>query len=75
MQDAEGHSRRLQDAFEQEGGSSPSLRSVVYASRFAANMLGTLRRNYAKNTKMTTELAPLLLQKPKDLDFDTEKCS
>ncbi|KAK4415840.1 Cyclic nucleotide-gated ion channel 1 [Sesamum alatum] len=73
LQEAED---RLQNALAMEGvGSSPSLAATVYASRFATNMLGKLRRNHPHNTIPSPKLPPLLLQKPAEPDFSAENPS
>ncbi|XP_011093039.2 LOW QUALITY PROTEIN: cyclic nucleotide-gated ion channel 1-like [Sesamum indicum] len=64
---------RLQNALAKEGsGSLPSLAATVYASRFATNMLGNLRRNHPRNTFhlqnyhlycFTSQLSLILVQK------------
>ncbi|KAK4397242.1 Cyclic nucleotide-gated ion channel 1 [Sesamum angolense] len=54
----------LQNPLSKEGsGSLPSLAATVYASRFATNMLGNLRRNHPH------------LQKPAEPDFSAENPS
>ncbi|KAL0309327.1 UNVERIFIED_CONTAM: Cyclic nucleotide-gated ion channel 1 [Sesamum radiatum] len=54
----------LQNPLCKEGsGSLPSLAATVYASRFATNMLGNLRRNHPH------------LQKPAEPDFSAENPS
>ena len=63
---------RLQDALANEAGTSPSLGATIYASRFAANALRTLRQNGAHNTKVPQRLLPLLPQKPAEPNFDAE---
>ncbi|KAL2251824.1 UNVERIFIED_CONTAM: Cyclic nucleotide-gated ion channel 1 [Sesamum indicum] len=67
---------RLQNALAKEGsGSLPSLAATVYASRFATNMLGNLRRNHPHNNISSPKLPPLLLQKPAEPDFSAENPS
>ncbi|KAL2251825.1 UNVERIFIED_CONTAM: Cyclic nucleotide-gated ion channel 1 [Sesamum indicum] len=67
---------RLQNALAKEGsGSLPSLAATVYASRFATNMLGNLRRNHPRNTIPSPKLPPLLLHKPAEPDFSAENPS
>ena len=63
---------RLQDALANEAGTSPSLGATIYASRFAANALRTLRQNGAHNTRVPQRLLPLLPQKPAEPNFDAE---
>ena len=63
---------RLQDALANEAGTSPSLGATIYASRFAANALRTLRQNGAHNTRLPQRLLPLLPQKPAEPNFDAE---
>ncbi|KAL0412212.1 UNVERIFIED_CONTAM: Cyclic nucleotide-gated ion channel 1 [Sesamum latifolium] len=73
LQEAED---RLHNALAKEGsGSSPSLAATIYASRFATNMLGNLRRNHPHNTISSPKLPPLLLQKPAEPDFSAENPS
>ncbi|KAL0294666.1 UNVERIFIED_CONTAM: Cyclic nucleotide-gated ion channel 1 [Sesamum angustifolium] len=73
LQEAED---RLHNALAKEGsGSSPSLAATVYASRFATNMLGNLRRNQPHNTISSPRLPHLLLQKPAEPDFSAENPS
>nr|GMD64898.1 cyclic nucleotide-gated ion channel 1 [Ipomoea batatas] len=65
---------RLQDALilrrREEGESTPSLGATIYASRFAANVLRTVRRNHPLSVaKLSPRLPPLLLQKPAEPDF------
>ncbi|KAK4415837.1 Cyclic nucleotide-gated ion channel 1 [Sesamum alatum] len=73
LQEAED---RLQNSLAKEGsGSLPSLAATVYASRFATNMLGNLRRNHPHNTISSPKLLPLLLQKPTEPDFSAENPS
>ncbi|KAI4384809.1 hypothetical protein MLD38_002912 [Melastoma candidum] len=56
---------RLHDALVNGGGSSPSLGATIYASRFAANALRTLRqKGMRKKPRLPERLAPILLQKP-----------
>ncbi|KAL2490234.1 Cyclic nucleotide-gated ion channel 1 [Abeliophyllum distichum] len=74
LQEAED---RLQEALAKEGGISPSLGATIYASKFAANMLGALRNNHPRNAKLsprlaTAKLPPLLLQKPAEPDFSAK---
>ncbi|XP_030965629.1 cyclic nucleotide-gated ion channel 1-like [Quercus lobata] len=63
---------RLQDALANEAGNSPSLGATIYASRFAANALRTLRQNGARKTRVPQRLLPLLPQKPPEPNFDAE---
>ncbi|KAL6509263.1 Cyclic nucleotide-gated ion channel 1 [Orobanche gracilis] len=63
---------RLQDALANNVGSSPSLGATIYASRFAANVLRSLRRNGTKNKRMPERISPMLLQKPAEPDFTAE---
>nr|POF07409.1 cyclic nucleotide-gated ion channel 1 [Quercus suber] len=63
---------RLQDALANEVGTSPSLGATIYASRFAANALRTLRQNGAHITRVPQRLLPLLPQKPAEPNFDAE---
>ncbi|KAK4571308.1 hypothetical protein RGQ29_029921 [Quercus rubra] len=63
---------RLQDALATAGGSSPSLGATIYASRFAANILRTLRRNSTRKARVPERVPPMLLQKPAEPDFTSE---
>ena len=65
---------RLQDALAKEEGSSVSFGATIYAARFAANALRSLRKNNGerKNNRMPQRLLPLLPQKPTDPDFTTQ---
>ncbi|KAL7229935.1 hypothetical protein ACSBR2_008477 [Camellia fascicularis] len=63
---------RLQDALAMGGGSSPSLGATIYASRFAANALRTLRRNGPRRARLPERRQPMLLQKPAEPDFTAE---
>ncbi|XP_061353019.1 cyclic nucleotide-gated ion channel 1 [Gastrolobium bilobum] len=63
---------KLQDAFVNEDGSSLSLGATIYASRFAANALRTLRENSTRN-RMSPRLLPLLPPKPAEPDFTAQK--
>uniref|UniRef100_A0A7N2R3Y0 Uncharacterized protein n=1 Tax=Quercus lobata TaxID=97700 RepID=A0A7N2R3Y0_QUELO len=63
---------RLQDALANEARTSPSLGATIYASRFAANALRTLRQNGARKTTVPQRLLPLLPQKPAEPNFDAE---
>ncbi|KAK4838910.1 hypothetical protein QYF36_017491 [Acer negundo] len=61
---------RLQYALANTGGSSPSLGATIYASRFAVNALGAIRRN---STQKAERVLPILLQKPADPDLSVEE--
>ena len=61
---------RLQDAWANEEGSSGSLGATIYASRFAANALKTLRQTGEHRKRMTQRLLP---QKPAEPDFSTQQ--
>ncbi|KAI9160013.1 hypothetical protein LWI28_004271 [Acer negundo] len=61
---------RLQYALANAGGSSPSLGATIYASRFAVNALGAIRRN---STQKAERVLPILLQKPADPDLSVEE--
>lgn len=66
----EAEEDRLQDALTKEGGgTSPTLGSTIYASKFSANLLGRVRRNHPLTAKLSPKLPPLLLQKPAEPDF------
>ncbi|KAG5409364.1 hypothetical protein IGI04_005683 [Brassica rapa subsp. trilocularis] len=62
---------RLQDALAKEAcGSSPSLGATMYASRFAANILRTIRRSgLVRKPRMPERM---LLQKPAEPDFNSD---
>nr|KYP71931.1 Cyclic nucleotide-gated ion channel 1 [Cajanus cajan] len=60
---------KLQDALANEEGSTPSLGVTMYASRFAANALRTLRENN-RHSKMQQRLLP---PKPAEPDFTAQK--
>ncbi|KAM0000551.1 putative cyclic nucleotide-binding domain, Ion transport domain, rmlC-like jelly roll [Helianthus debilis subsp. tardiflorus] len=65
---------RLQNALTGSDGSSPSLGAAMYASRFAANLLATLRQNGARKKRIPEKLPPLMiLQKPAEPDFIAEE--
>ncbi|KAF2562694.1 hypothetical protein F2Q70_00015133 [Brassica cretica] len=62
---------RLQDALAKEAcGSSPSLGATMYASRFAANILRTIRRSGSVRKPRMAER--MLLQKPAEPDFNSD---
>ncbi|GAB2293964.1 Cyclic nucleotide-gated ion channel 1 [Dionaea muscipula] len=64
---------RLQSALARQAGtSSPSFTATIYASRFAANILRSLRRNKMHKPRLPERLPPLLLQKPAEPDFSVE---
>ena len=54
---------RLQDALAKANGSSPSLGSTIYASRFATNL------SSYRMARMPDRVPPMLLQKPAEPDF------
>nr|XP_010321519.1 cyclic nucleotide-gated ion channel 1-like [Solanum lycopersicum] len=60
---------KLQVALAKESTNASSLGSIMYASRFAANVLRALRHN---NTTGTRSL-PLLFHKPAEPDFSEKK--
>ena len=60
---------KLQVALAKESTNASSLGSIMYASRFAANVLRALRHN---NTTATRSL-PLLFHKPAEPDFSEKK--
>ncbi|CAN8302093.1 unnamed protein product [Cochlearia groenlandica] len=64
---------RLQDALAKEAcGSSPSLGATMYASRFAANILRSIRRSGSvRKPRMPERMGPMLLQKPAEPDFNS----
>ncbi|KAI7730583.1 hypothetical protein M8C21_005796, partial [Ambrosia artemisiifolia] len=53
-------------------GSSHSLSATIYASRFAAYVLGGFRRKQTRKRRIPEKLPPLMLQKPTDPDFTAE---
>ncbi|CAN7139679.1 unnamed protein product [Brassica rapa subsp. narinosa] len=66
---------RLQDALAKQAcGSSPSFGATMYASRFAANILRTIRRSGSvRKPRMLERMPPmLLLQKPAEPDFNSD---
>ncbi|XWS76884.1 hypothetical protein CRYUN_Cryun01aG0216300 [Craigia yunnanensis] len=64
---------KLQDALSKESGTSPSLGATLYASKFAANALRTLRNNGSQSARLSQRLPPLLPQKPAEPDFTAEE--
>ncbi|XWS46214.1 hypothetical protein CRYUN_Cryun14cG0045100 [Craigia yunnanensis] len=62
----------LQDALAKETGNLPSLGATLYASKFAANALRTLRNNGSQSARLPQRLPPLLPQKPAEPDFTAE---
>ncbi|KAL8541038.1 hypothetical protein ACS0TY_002360 [Phlomoides rotata] len=62
---------RRQEALSSEGG-GPSLHTVIYASRFANNMIRNLRRHHPPNTLSSPRLPTLLPQKPAEPDFTAQ---
>ncbi|KAG1335173.1 putative Cyclic nucleotide-gated ion channel 1 [Cocos nucifera] len=64
---------RLQAAMASSAASSPSLGATLYASRFAANVLRTLRRNGTRKGRLQERLPVMLLQKPAEPDFSAEE--
>ncbi|KAJ8752875.1 hypothetical protein K2173_008610 [Erythroxylum novogranatense] len=62
---------RLQDALAKASasGSTPSLGATIYASRFAANALRTLRRSGTRKVRMAERVPAMLPQKPAEPDF------
>ncbi|KAG2299199.1 hypothetical protein Bca52824_035671 [Brassica carinata] len=65
---------RLQDALAKEAcGSSPSFGATMYASRFAANILRTIRKSGSVHKpRMLERMPPMLLQKPAEPDFNSD---
>ncbi|XVF33181.1 hypothetical protein REPUB_Repub17cG0146500 [Reevesia pubescens] len=63
---------KLQDALLKESGTSPSLGATLYASKFAANALRTLRNNGSQSPRLPQRLPPLLPQKPAEPHFTAE---
>lgn len=64
---------RLQAAMASSGAHSPSLGATLYASRFAANVLRTLRRSGTRKARLQERLPVMLLQKPAEPDFSAEE--
>lgn len=60
---------RLQNALVKELRTSTSFGATVRASRFAANILKTVRNNGADHARLSPRLPPLLPQKPAEPDF------
>ncbi|XP_020096926.1 cyclic nucleotide-gated ion channel 1-like [Ananas comosus] len=65
--------KRLQAAIVSGGEISLSFGAALYASRFAGNMLRTLRRNRTRKARLQERLPAMLLQKPAEPDFFSEK--
>ncbi|KAB1219609.1 Cyclic nucleotide-gated ion channel 1 [Morella rubra] len=63
---------RLQDALANETGTSASLGGTIYAARFAANLLGRLRRKGARNARVPQRVLRLMPQKPAEPNFAAE---
>lgn len=63
---------RLQDALANEAGTSASLGGTIYAARFAANLLGRLRRKGARNARVPQRVLRLMPQKPAEPNFAAE---
>ncbi|XP_022757541.1 putative cyclic nucleotide-gated ion channel 13 [Durio zibethinus] len=63
---------KLQEALAKESGISPSLGATLYASKFAANALRTLRNSNSQSSILPQRLPPLLPQKPAEPDFTAE---
>uniref|UniRef100_A0A7N0UFG1 Cyclic nucleotide-binding domain-containing protein n=1 Tax=Kalanchoe fedtschenkoi TaxID=63787 RepID=A0A7N0UFG1_KALFE len=59
----------LQNALANELGSPTSLGSTIRASRFAANILKTVRNNGSEHVRLSPRLPPMLPQKPAEPDF------
>ncbi|KAL0908102.1 hypothetical protein M5K25_022573 [Dendrobium thyrsiflorum] len=64
---------RLQAAMAKGNGHSPSLGATIFASRFAVNALRSLRQNGTKKARIQERLPVMLLQKPPEPDFTSEK--
>ncbi|KAG0486858.1 hypothetical protein HPP92_008953 [Vanilla planifolia] len=65
---------RLQAALSTGNNSnSPSLGAAIYASRFAVNALRALRRNGTRKSRLQERLPGLMLQKPSEPDFSTDR--
>ncbi|XP_010925731.1 cyclic nucleotide-gated ion channel 1 isoform X1 [Elaeis guineensis] len=65
--------QRLQAAMASSGANSPSLGATLYASRFAAIVLRTLRRSGTRKARLQERLPVMLLQKPAEPDFSAEE--
>lgn len=63
-----------QEALSSEGGGL-SLRTAIYASRFARNMIGNLESHHPPHTLSSPRLPPLLPQKPAEPDFTAQNRS
>ncbi|XP_008783842.2 cyclic nucleotide-gated ion channel 1-like [Phoenix dactylifera] len=64
---------RLQATMASGGAGSPSLGATLYASRFAVNVMRTLRRNGTRKARLQERLPVMLLQKPAEPNFSAEK--
>ncbi|GMJ00950.1 cyclic nucleotide-gated channel 13, CYCLIC NUCLEOTIDE-GATED CHANNEL 13 [Hibiscus trionum] len=65
---------KMQNALAKESGTShsPGLGATLYASKFAANALRTLRNNGSRSTRLPQRGPPLLPQKPAEPNFTAE---
>ncbi|XP_057805805.1 cyclic nucleotide-gated ion channel 1-like [Salvia miltiorrhiza] len=62
--------REAEDAAARGALQAPSLGATIYASRFASNMLGNLRRSHQLNNNASSPKLPVLMpQKPSEPDF------
>ncbi|KAG9154474.1 hypothetical protein Leryth_020504 [Lithospermum erythrorhizon] len=65
--------RVLQNVLTKEGaGTSLSLGATIYASRFAANALHSLRHNSLNKGKVPERISTITLQKPEEPDFTSK---
>ncbi|CAM8971969.1 unnamed protein product [Rhodiola kirilowii] len=60
---------RLKNALAKQLGTPSSFGATISASRFAANILKTVRNNGSENARLSPRLPPLLPQKPAEPDF------
>ncbi|XVF73037.1 hypothetical protein PTKIN_Ptkin12aG0169300 [Pterospermum kingtungense] len=61
---------KLQQALAEESEISPSLGATLYASKFAAKALKTLRANGSQSARLPQRVLPLLPQKPAEPNFN-----
>nr|CAA05637.1 putative calmodulin binding transporter protein [Hordeum vulgare subsp. vulgare] len=64
---------RLQLAIVNDGSTSLSFGAAIYASRFARNMMRTLRRNATRKARLQERVPARLLQKPAEPNFSAEE--
>ncbi|CAM8981522.1 unnamed protein product [Rhodiola kirilowii] len=60
---------RLKNALAKQLGTPSSFGATISASRFAANILKTVRNNGSEHARLSPRLPPLLPQKPAEPDF------